>query len=290
MYNKIILFLLFSISLFSKELVLEQSYFIDSEKNIEPSGLAIEDGKLFFISDNQDNVIYSLKMENNKCSALTEVKYKLSKANKKDKFSYEGICLDDKGNFLVLSENQYKIIDVKRDGKINMGDSFYEESANMGMFKSDFNGPEGIAYLGNGKVVITSQRDYGKLLEGNYSEGKFTNLKVVKINSKTLDSLEKRQKSTSDVYYQNGKVFLLLKKQNGILVLEKRNEIYVETDFYSYNSAIKDKEYHYLNGNDNGEGLVVTDKNIYVIFDNNKEGRIVDINDTRPFLIKLKRP
>lgn len=275
--------------IYAGDLVLEKSYFIDSKKNVEPSGLIIKNGNFYFISDDEDKKIYKLIFSGESCKAETshklEFKTKPSKA-----LNYEGINAADDGYYYLLSEPEYRLVKVSEDGKALLGESFLNDGRNAGFFKGKAKGPEGmIVYKGGKKILIASQGDKGKLLEGDIINGKVVNFKTIKIISDDISEGKKNNNWISDLYLYRDRIYVLLKKQNKIVELKRNGDSYEETGVFSYDKAISAKKYSYLKGNDFGEGLAVDDKHFYVIFDNNKDGRLENLSDERPLFIILKR-
>ena len=189
-----------------------------------------------------------------------------------------------------MSEPEYKIIKVSEKGSVVITDSFLKDGRDLGFFKGKAKGPEGICvYKGGKKVIIASQSDKGKLIEGDIVNNKLVNMRAITIVSKEINEGKTKNNWISDLYMYKDKVYALLKKQNTIVELKRNGNTFVESGIYSYNNAISSKKYSYLKGNDFGEGLVVDDNRFYVIFDNNKDGRIENIKDNRPLFIILKK-
>lgn len=274
---------------YGTELSLEKSYFIDSKKEIEPSGLALKNGVFYFISDSEDEKIYKLIFDGDKCKSETAYKFDFNGYSVKS-LNYEGITAGDDGNYYLLSEPEYKIIKVSEKGSVVITDSFLKDGRDLGFFKGKAKGPEGICvYKGGKKVIIASQSDKGKLIEGDIVNNKLVNMRAITIVSKEINEGKTKNNWISDLYMYKDKVYALLKKQNSIVELKRNGNTFVESGIYSYNNAISSKKYSYLKGNDFGEGLVVDDNRFYVIFDNNKDGRIENIKDNRPLFIILKK-
>ena len=278
-----------SMALYAGDLVLEKSYFIDSKKNLEPSGLTIKNGNFYFISDDEDKKIYKLVFSGESCKA--ETSHKLEFDIKPPKaLNYEGINAADDGYYYLLSEPEYRVVKVSENGKAVLGESFLNDGRKAGFFKGKAKGPEGmIVYKGGEKILIASQGDKGKLLEGDIINGKVVNFKTIKIISEDISEGKENNNWISDLYLYKDRIYVLLKKANKIVELKRNGDTYEETGVFSYDKAISLKKYSYLKGNDFGEGLAVDDKHFYVIFDNNKDGRLENLSDERPLFIILKR-
>lgn len=277
-------------SLYAKDLKLVDYYFIDSQDKIEPSGLCIKNEKLFFVSDNADDTIYSIKFNGKNAIAVPEIKFKLPKKKEKQKYNFEGIVTDNKGNFVVIGEKSLSLVIVNEKGEAQATKSFKKEALKENMFKNRSEGPEGVCITDDGDVVIASQNDHGKLMIANIIDNDFENVETKKIKSKEIKEGKGKEKSISDLNYFKGNIYALLKNQNTVIKLKYEGKNFVEEETYEFENAVNGSDFLYLIGNSLGEGVAVDDKYIYVVFDNNNQPRLANINDTRPLLLKFEKP
>lgn len=274
----------------AKELKLADYYFIDSNDAIEPSGLSVNNGKIYLVSDSSDKKIYSLKFNGKTCTAAAEIEFELPKKKEKSKLNFEGITSDKDGKLYVIGEKSLSVVIINKKGEAKETKSFKKEAKQEEMFKKKNEGPEGICVTDSGEFIIASQNDYGKLMTANIVKNDFENIKIKKIKSREIKNGHGKEKSISDLCYYGGEVYALLKKQNVVLKLKSEDENFVEEETYTFEDSVKGSEFLYLIGNNLGEGIAIDDKYIYVVFDNNNQPRMAAMNDTRALLLKFEKP
>ena len=143
---------------------------------------------------------------------------------------------------------------------------------------------EGIA-IGNGKLYVANEREIGRII--------VVNLETLKVEDDF--AVQPSTAYAFDVHYSDlcwfdGRLYALLRESGCVLQIDPTTKRV--TAEYSYNDMERQPEVNYHNRFPTGtmEGLAVDRDTIWLVTDNNGQGRVKYPKDTRPTLFKCIRP
>lgn len=279
---------------------------VSDETNLQPSGLDVCDGKLLFVSDKHDHAIFELLLEPDIARTKTfldlrnipeppkssfPVNERLTRkagelSGYSGGFDWEGLTCDKQGNFYLVSEYFFAVLKVTSDGHSKwVSPSFYNEGRAKGLFEKMNAYGEGITIVED-KIVVAIEREPRGLIQIKDEQ-----IQRIQVESGAVYSEPGLSFDYAGMDVWNNQVYLL-----------ERNHLKLcpAVDLGSDSSSSALKCFHYRSTHEQwgfdsppygtAEGLAIDGDTIWLIFDNNQKGRLVDPNDRRPVLLSLTFP
>jgi hypothetical protein len=286
-----------------QSLEIEAVYSLGGVKGLQPSGLALCNDKVVFVSDKHESKIFELIFEKN---SIAHVKIwrdlgqlpeppeqKLGWWLSTKRFlgelfglsngaDWEGITCNDLGDIFLASEYYFSVLKVDSTGKKEwLVDNLYQKANKAGLFKKDNAYIEGITANGTDLLLAAEREPRGFIT----ISGKKTTFYV---QPGPLHSSQNLPFDYSGLYRYQDKIVAL--ERNHYRVCE------IETTFepvmcYSFKKTAKSLEWGYSTGKYGlAEGLAISDDSLWIIVDNNGDSRLNDPEDNQPIIMKFKNP
>ncbi len=277
----------------SRELELVRALPIESDRPQEPSGIVKRGQDFFVISDNDDSTIFRLAIEDDRARLEPAIRFQATPPDGgTGKLDFEGISTDSEGNFYLVSEACFRILRVSSAGAADwIGPDLAEAGRKVGLFQVGNAGLEGIAVSGPGQFVLCAERQARGILELQLAPGgpsiSAWNCDQSRISSGT----GKRLPDFSDVFWERGKLFAMVRGAEVIVQLDRNGEDFEEKAIWSVKQTLTSHAYAYEDqAFGMAEGLCLDSDRVYIVLDNNGDGRASQPNDTRPLLFIFRRP
>ena len=279
------------------ELELERALQIDGVDDLEPSGLMLRrvNGRdqLLAVSDKHDHEIFELHLQPAAVVARPIVRFTPPAGVALDG---EGIVGTPDGGFLLASEAQYRILKVTPAGEAEWHTPpLLELGRRAGLFQRRNAGIEGVT-IWSGELVLAAEREPRGLIElkeGNSQEAT-TNVpgpNAYAVPDALCPAPLGRPNDFADLSVAGGHLFALVRNAHLVVRLEKVGDRFHEAEVWSYARTENDPAFAYRDRTFGlGEGLAVDDTHVYVVLDNNGQGRVRDRDDRRPLLFVFRRP
>jgi len=203
---------------------------------------------------------------------------------KRGRWDCEGIARDDQGRLYLCEEGNRWII--RWNPKTRIVERLeIDWSPVERFFDSDPNASfEGIA-IGGGKLYVANERQRGQIIVVDLAT-----LKVERHFQVSYSTSRARDTHYSDLSWHGGALWVLLRESSAVLKVDPVVEkVLAEFTFHEMERR-KDVIYNSRYPTSTMEGLAVDDEFIWLITDNNGEGRWIAPDDKRPTLFKCKRP
>jgi hypothetical protein len=202
-----------------------------------------------------------------------------------DRYDCEGLAADGQGRLYLCEEANRWILryDPSKQSVERLAidwkpvEKYFHSSDRNASF-------EGIA-IGGGKLYVANERQLGRII-------------VVDLATLKVEDDFSVQPSTafawdvhfSDLCWFDGRLYALLRESGCVLQIDPATQ--KVTREYSYADLEQGTEVRYLNKFPTGsmEGLAVDASTIWLVTDNNGQGRVKYPQDTRPTLFKCDRP
>lgn len=282
-------------SLLSKQFIIEIGItypirFNFSNNNLEPSGITINKGRIFFVSDNRENsAIYELVFNEGFCNAQTYLIINhndIISIEKWHKLDLEGI-VSIHNSFYCIDERDRFIYKINSDGRVeHITHDIHQYNKNKGIsFSNDANaGFEGIAYDQKKKVfIIANERDDSILyLLQRHGKRLITHSHISMTLQTGISDFD-----ISDICFYDRYLYLIHRKDKKIIKMNPYNKKIDDTLDYS---NITKGLYSSRKGYGFVEGIWINSKQILLLLDSN--GKKISGKDygENGILIILKRP
>ena len=263
---------------------------VSGVENAEPSGLAMYKNELYTISDNHDQTIFKICLLSDHAEMVPAVNIDCP-FETEPKLDFEGISIDQHGNFYLVSERQYRILRVRQDGQSCwIVPSLKHLGQLQGIFVKENAALEGIAYVDKDLFVLCAERQPRALAILNLSQG-VVDIQIRVRNNTPLAIADKRKPDFSDLCYYRGNLFALQRFASAISRERWDGKQWHEEKFWSYAHIENDPLQNYQDMTFGlAEGLCMDQDKIYIIYDNNQQPRQQNSSDSRPLLLILKAP
>jgi hypothetical protein len=281
----------------------ETGYVVDGVPGLQPSGLAVCDGRVVFVSDKHDSEIFQLTFESDGTAkaelwkAIKEIpeppKQKYGQWVGVKRFlgelfglsgghDWEGIACNQQGDIFLASEYYFSVLKIDRTGhKEWVIDGLYQRGRQAGLFQKNNAYIEGVETQINGLILAAEREPRGLIRQEGDTESFY-----VQSGEKLVEDELSYDYTGLDNY--NGKMMVL--ERNHYKVCELSDE-YVSVACYLFEDIAKSLEWGYNTGKYGlAEGLVIDGGSLWIIVDNNGDARKADPNDTRPTILKFNNP
>jgi hypothetical protein len=266
------------------------AYVVDMPKPLEPSGLAHLDGQLYTVADKDNHTIYKVEFKGASARLVPHIRFSMAAPYPLD---WEGITVDDAGNFFLISEDWGQILRVTPGGEAAwVTPDLRPELEAVGLYAKSNAGFEGIAMLGPDHWLGAVEREPRGLAEIRISGDELQVTATDHTYSPFSNALPLlRLPDYSGLDTDGDRIFGLFRNAHLVVRLERSGDSFIETEAWSYRHIEIDPRYAYrAQVYGQAEGLVVMGRDVYLIFDNNLGPRQSDPNDGRPLLIHARFP
>lgn len=276
------------------ELNLINIYEVETNEQLEPSGLTYWDGEFYTVSD-KNNYIYRLIFDQKKVRLEPYIKI----INESDKrLDFEGISHDE-NNFYLVSENQFKILVVSKDGTkqhwLNISPSLEEIAKQAGLFKTRNAYLEGVCvYQENNKlnfILVAERQPRGFIQFSLNKNNKISSFSAFKSTQKNYQK-DRPQSADFSGLSCSGQNQLYVLNRNSYTVVKLRRvaDKFIEVFGWSYKNIINQPRYQFEDMEFGlAEGLYVDKDKVYIILDNNKDHRKNDPSNKNSLFIELSK-
>jgi len=265
-------------------------HFLDTPGLIEPSGLTMVGDTLFLVADKSDSTVYRIEPSGNRMRVVPHLQFS---PPQKGTMDWEGITADAGGSFYLISERRGRLLQVTPDGISSwITPDLRSQGRDLGMFTKMNAGFEGVAWLGPQNWLAAAEREERGLVEW-WGSGEHLLLQTeARPDSPFKAELPLlRLPDYSGLHADGRKVYALFRNAHLVVRLEKSDHGWIETRAWSYRHVETDPEIAYQSQTyGQAEGLVVKEREVYIVFDNNLGTRISHPGDRRPMLLHARFP
>jgi hypothetical protein len=281
----------------------EAGYVVNGQSELQPSGLAVCDGKMVFVSDKHENEIYQLTLDQEGVATAETWKTIADIPEPpKQKFEWwmeikrflaelfgfsggadwEGIACDDKGNVFLASEYYFSVLKIDASGKKEwLVDNLYKKGYEEGLFQKDNAYVEGVT-ANDGGLLLAAEREPRGFVSVNDGSMTFYVQPGPQLSAESLPY----DFTGLDIYHQK----IIVLERNHYKVCEISKE-YGENMCYTFKDIAMSVEWGYKTGKYGlAEGLAVVGDSLWIIVDNNGDTRKANPDDTRSTILKFKNP
>jgi len=271
------------------ELELIHALPIDRLDNFQPSGLLRHEGKLLTVSDKHETEVFELVVEEQRVTVRTYAQFVLPPGVVE--LDLEGLCSDGAGGLLLASEAQVRVLRIASDSKVSWATPPLDRlGASVGLFALPNAKLEGIARLDDGRIILAAERSERGLLELP-RDADLSRAAAWSMPMSVFRTPMGRAPDFSDLATSENELFALMRSAHLIVSLKRGVTGWAEGDAWSFAAAENDDRYGYLDRRYGiAEGLALDGNFVYLVFDNNGNGRSRAPADIRPQLLVFERP
>jgi uncharacterized protein YjiK len=248
--------------------------------------------RFFVVSDNDDDTIYELSVRTDHAILEPHLTFTAPALPGVNKLDFEGIDCDPEGNFYLVSEAAHRVLRVSKDGRQTSwitGD-LEEAGRRQGLFQVRNGGLEGIAYVSDNRMFVSAERQARGIIELRFRED-WVQPRVWNCDERNEHSSSNRPPDFSDLHFDSGRLYALLRGDEGIAQLREEGDRLRTEEFWSFRQTLSDPAYSYRDLTFGmAEGLTMDQNRVYLIVDNNGDSRTTDPDDTRPLFYIFHRP
>lgn len=312
-YGALLLFSIFITSTTAavEPLSLHRALDIEGVDGFQPSGLAVCNKRLLVVSDQHDNVIYELLIDDKRALAQPflelkniprtdlpaefawwkKIAYRAFLLVGRSVYDWEGISCSSDGTIYLASESTAGILEVSADGSNRwLSTDLFAAARREGMMVKDNAYVEGVSHDGV-SLVVAMEREPRGIAVLKQTDPTYTVDSIFKYQTpqNLLPAIGARPDDISDVVALNGTLLTLERNRSGVCRLNRQSM--VADVCWSYAHVESDPAYGYQDTTYGlGEGLTVFNGLLYVALDNNGQGRARDAKNTAPQLFEFKLP
>lgn len=265
---------------------------VESQFPVEPSGMVMHAGILYVVCDKTDDRIFRLEITDDYARMWTHLRFQPPARS----MDYEGVTIDSRGNFYLISEYHHRILRVTPAGIAEwFGPNFRTFAEPEGMLRRFNAGLEGITLLEDGSFLLAAEREERGLIRWNPEHGEDSPPMAIKAMPRTRFTSALafwRIPDFSGLATDSNRVFALFRNAHLVVELEREGDLFVESErAWSFAHVENDPRFAYLEERfGQAEGIAVNGNRVYLIVDNNQGARLADSSDTRPQLFILEFP
>lgn len=267
------------------------------EENFQPSALLLQAGRLLTVSDKHDVAIYSLDVAEGVARARPAVTF-APPPDEPAPLDFEGLAPAGDGGWLISSESRSRVLHVpppeppgaERPQARWLTPSLREPGRAAGHFSVPNAGFEGVARLPGGGVLLAIERQPRGLIELGAQATAAP--QVWPLAGSIYPFQEPRTPDFTDLSLHRGVMYVLARNAHLIVRLERASGGgWREGRAFSFRAAEEAPAHRYEDRTYGlAEGLAVSDSEVFVVLDNNGQGRVADPGDRRPLLFVFERP
>jgi hypothetical protein len=284
------------------ELVLTAALPLGIEDDFQPSALLLHDGELLTVSDKHDDTIYAIERGTTAATLRPFVRFE-PPTEEPPALDLEGLSAAPDGGWWLASEGQLRVLHVQAADAANGADgplrgrarwltpSLRAVGAAKGCFHVPNAGFEGIALSSPDRLLLAVEREPRALLE--LGLGRAAPAPDLQLMPASIYPAEPgRQEDFADLTRFGGQLYALVRNAHLVVRLERDPEgRWREGRAFSFRNAENDPRYRYVSRTYGlAEGLAMTEREVFVVLDNNGQAREADAGDRRPMLFVFERP
>jgi hypothetical protein len=273
-----------------RDLVLERALPIDVDEDFEPSGLLLLDGRLLTVSDKNDDTVFELVLGDDVAEARPFIHFE-PPPGEPQPFDFEGLSLDHDGSLLLVSEARYRVLSLTRAGKAAwLTPSLLPIGAKAGLFQERNAALEGIARLGDGRLLLAAEREPRGLIELG-AQRPTSEARAWAMPDSLYPPPAGRNPDFADLATSGSAVYALERNAHLIVRIERGERAWLEREAWSFGRVENDPRFVCADTSFGlAEGLAMDDQHVYVVLDNNRDARAADTTDHRSLLFIFARP
>lgn len=264
---------------------------VEGPENCQPSGLTIRSDTLFTVSDKHDSAIYRVELLDTAAVLIPYLTFQIPDTASRTWFDFEGITHDNSGNFYIVSESRFRILQVSAGGEIAwITPDLKPYGEAKGLFQVFNASLEGIAWIGDNHFTLTAERQPRGLLEVEIGNPNVS-VNVHKFDAVKFPFSKGRSPDFADLFWYQDTLYALERNAFVVSQLINENGQYRQGKGWFYEHIENDPRFLYADTTYGlAEGLCMDDRYIYIALDNNGDARRTNPKDTRPLLFILERP
>lgn len=294
---------LFAASL--QDAVLEEAFWIQKSDDLDLSGLSWCNNQLITVSDKIDDTVFHIEFKDNKASLTPLLTFEATSPNidysiwshplyyfqswfHKDFLDFEGISCQQDSIYLV-SERKNKILAITSDTTQWLDINWYQQAYDAGYLQTHNAHIEGITFGDDEQIFLAIERQPRGLITIKDAFSSQSKTLLQPIPEAPSLSFRKNSKDVAGLDYTDQLLWTL--ERNASAICARETISLKPTLCISYRHIDKQTAFSYQDTEyGTAEGLAVASDAIYIIFDNNRKGRLQNPQDTRALLLKLKKP
>lgn len=271
------------------ELVLVKTLPIERYDNFQPSGLLWHEGRLLTVSDKHEDQIFELMLEEQRVTVSSYRRFALPQGVVE--LDLEGLCPDGEGGLFLASEAQVRVLRLASNAALSWATPSLEPlGAAVGLFALPNAKLEGIARLSDGRILVAAERSQRGLIEIP-ADGDLSRAHAWSMPRSAFALPHGRTPDFSDLASFENELFALVRSAHLVVELQRSSAGWVEGEAWSFAVTENDDRFGYLDRRYGiAEGLALDGNRVYVVFDNNGNGRTSAPEDVRPQLMIFERP
>jgi hypothetical protein len=283
------------------ELVLKAALPLEIEGDFQPSALLLHDGQLLTVSDKHDDTIFLIERGTSSATLRPFVRFE-PPSEDPPALDLEGLSAAPDGGWWLASESRLRVLHVQASG---IGDgahgpaqgraswltpSLHAVGAAKGCFHVPNAGFEGVVFSPPDRLLLAVEREPRALL--TLRVGDAPAAADVQLMPATIYPAEPgRREDFTDLTRSGGQLYALVRNAHLIVRLEREPGGWREGRAFSFRNAENDARYRYENRTYGlAEGLSMSEREVFVVLDNNGQARELDGSDRRPVLFVFERP
>lgn len=273
----------------------EKALPLEGPEMLQPSGLVMHQGACFLISSKHDDQIFAVTLGKDQAEYKEAFRITRPTGAGTLKLLWRGLAADESGSLYAVSETAYRVMRIDKKGAGEWyGPSVLNAGTEIGLFGGDHSGPDGVAYIGKGKVLIGASRDPRGLISLALN-GDNADLKPYKCETSKASVPTGRKPDFTDLAaHTQGNattVYALVGSADAVCTLKPgEGGALEESSCFSFAAAAQDPKVRYKGLKGLGRGLAVDDNRLYVVLDNRGLARESDPKDRRPQILVFTRP
>lgn len=263
---------------------------VESPFAVEPSGLCLKNGRLYSISDDTENMIFEVVLEDEHARFVPVLEFSPPDGTE-GRLDLEGIAAGPGGGFFLVSERFARVLQVFPDGHSEWASPSGLSAGRAGeLFQNRAGLAEGLTRLPDGGFLLAAERQPRGLLGYTEESGFIAQPMPATRYAGELSLL--RPPDFTGLDYHAGKVWVLHRNAGLVGTLERAVNGWREGPVaWSFQAILESPVYAFRDSRFGlAEGLAVGERFFYVIVDNNGDSRASDSTDHRPLLLVLDRP
>jgi len=291
----------------SEQLTLTAALPIRAPEHFQPSALALDRGRLLTVSDHEDGAIYWLELGETAAQARPYVTFSVPEeaagevapagSRVSGPLDFEALVRIGEGRFWILSEGRYRVLEVVAAGDLPgpgrarwLTASFELVGRAAGLFQVPGGDVEGLARSANGGLLIAAERQPRGLLELPPSLV-LGAARVWALPDAAYQLPRQRPPDFADLAVVEGAVFALVRNAHLVVRLTRAPDGWREGRSWSYAAVENDPRWVYADAKFGlGEGLAISEQEVFVVLDNNELPRAAAPADRRAQLFRFPRP
>lgn len=267
---------------------------VDVPEQVEPSGLVMRNDSLFTISDDHDHTIFHVDFDLSENTAALHpfINFNAPNLPESGHLDFEGITTDTAGNFYLVSESAFRILKVSPGGTsvewVTPNLKSYGDI--VGLFQKKNANFEGLSTTDGVHFTLCAEREPRGIMQLNLNDmpGSIT---AIKQDYAVIPSKGKRTPDYVGLSIFGSTIYCLERGIHAVTELQIEHGKIKEKSLWTFAHVENDPRWKYADMEyGHAEGLLVNKDFVYIILDNNGDGRQSDVNDRRPLLFIFLKP